>query len=279
MDHSHTAWWLTGISAVALAVCVVPMGQRIGAYNTQQHWTRMHFESIMSREIRVKGFPVGSIEDSKLPNGDAALLLTYDSKQTLIPVKKPPAQDLPNLAAYDEWMKVLAMYQVDRNSENQQVVVPDSAQLKIVVRRTPDGFDPQAWGQVRRIDWVFDFYNLKPDGTVEKSTKRWPRKYRSEDRLRAEAEGKGRADVSKPENQNAELLRSTAQALLKFEPLQERSVEFQAAMHVIPKLSVPDYKFTDTAFSISVLGWTLPGTMISALVLVSSFAFAVGRRR
>jgi hypothetical protein len=50
-------------------------------------------------------------------------------------------------------------------------------------------------------------------------------------------------------------------------------------MFVIPKLNVPEYKFSDTAFRIEVLGWTLPVTMASVLLIAGGVAFALAPRR
>src|SRR5690606_11768432 len=49
---------------------------------------------------------------------------------------------------------------------------------------------------------------------------------------------------------------ATAKILATIPPLEERSWQYQAALHVIPKLNVPKYRFKDTAMK--AMGWTLP---------------------
>lgn len=253
-------------SAGVFAAAIAPMTSRIRDFNAGAKFLHVHFEPIVSRKIVVEGFPEGTLTDA-----DKGIALSYGGKTTLIPVKPPPAKGLPNLAGYDEWLKVLACFQVDRDGENKQFRRDGSERVLIVVRRTPEGLDPEAWGQVRRIDWVFDYYDLGKDGSVTHTTKRWPRKYRSEKRLQAEAKGE------KPDLSNEQI--EAAQALAAIEPIAERTVEYAAAMHVIPKLNVPEHKFTDTAFSPAVLGWTLPASMLGLLGVAGGLVFTLAPRR
>lgn len=272
MERSRAiAIGITLVSGAAFAATLKPMLDRIQDFNTHANFLHVHVEPIGSRTIGVQGFPEGRLTDDFMPDGQAAVKLEYVGQTLLIPVKTPPARDLPNLAAYEEWMKVLAMYEVGRDDQNRQVRLLNSERVMIVVRRTPAGFNPDTWGQVRRIDWVFDFYELKKDGAIAKSSYRWPRKARSEKRLQEEA--RGESDDKSPE------VVASAKALVQYEPLKERTFEFSAAMHVIPKLSVPDHKFNDTAFSPRVLGWTLPVSMLSALAFAGGLVFAVAPRR
>ncbi|MBY0313243.1 MAG: hypothetical protein K2W85_14325 [Phycisphaerales bacterium] len=267
MDRSKRIAFLVMLaSAAVFAAAMAPMTNRIQEFNAGAKFLHVHFEPIVSRKIAVEGFPEGTLIDT-----DKGIELAYGGKTTLIPVKLPPAKGLPNLAGYDEWLKVLACFQVDRDGENKQIRRDGSERLMIVVRRTPEGLDPEAWGQVRRIDWVFDYYDLGKDGQVTHTIKRWPRKYRSENRLQAEAKGE-RPDCTKEQIE-------AAKALAAIAPISERTVEYAAAMHVIPKLNVPEHKFTDTAFSPAVLGWTLPASMFAILGVAGGLVFTLAPRR
>ncbi len=257
---------VTVLSTLLFAGAIAPMTQRIRTFNTQAQFLNVHFEPVVSRSIQVEGFPAGALKDH-----EKGIELTFGGSTRVIPVKPPPARDMPNLAGYDEWLKVLACFQVDRDDDNRQVRRVGSERLMIVVRRTPEGLEPEAWGQVRRIDWVFDFYELGKDGSVSHTVKRWPRKYRSENRLQREARGES-------PNLSPEQL-AASKALAAIEPIAERTTEFAAAMHVIPKLSVPDHKFTDTAFSPAVLGWTLPVSMFAVLGFAGGLVFTIAPRR
>lgn len=250
---------MTLVCTVLFVLSLTFLLQRVDQFNIHKHFLRLHVEPTVSRFFQKGAFPLVSLQDRNDELGHAFLRLDFAGSVTMIPVKTPPARDLPNLAGYDEWCKVLAINEVELGPRGTSVAKPGTEQLIIVNRRTPDGFDPDTWGSVRRNEWVFDFYDLKTDGTIALTTRRWPRSDYSESNLKAAAEsGKD----------------PRAAALFAFEPLQERSVEYFAALHVIPKLNVPRYKFTDTAFSLSVLGWTLPTSMLSALFGTLSLAFA-----
>lgn len=264
----RNAWILAAASAAVLGASVVPMARRAAAFNEAQRFARIHFEPITSRAIDVDGFPKGTLTDEPGERGRWAVRLDYGGSATRIPVKAPPAPGLPGLGAYDEWLKVLALYEIRRDDAGRQVRAAGTERLWIVVRRTPQGVDAEGWGQARRAEWVFDFYDLRPDGTVEARVLRWPGSDLSERGLKERAEGAG-ARAPDP----------SAAALLAIPPLRERTPEYQAAMHVIPKLNVPKYRFASDAFSPAVLGWTLPAGMISGLVLSGALVFALAPRR
>jgi hypothetical protein len=270
MERARLTAMLLTLGAAGVFVCsTLPMARRIGEFNAEAKFLTFHADSIVSRAIRVEGFPDGLLTDTTLDNGQSAVRLDYAGTPTLIPVKRPPASNLPNLAAYDEWLKVLAVYEVVRDDSGERRRKPGSERLVIAVRRTPEGFDPESWGEVRRIDWVFDLYDLKPDGTVEKTTHRWPRSYGAEARLQREAAG---------EEGDARRI-AAAKKLIQYPPLKQRTPEHYIAMFVIPKLNVPEYKFTDTALSPRVLGWTLPASMGSALVFTGALVFWIAPKR
>lgn len=268
------AWCITIAAGTLFCAAIVPMARRIADFNAHANIPTFHAEPIAGRTLRVDGFPVAVLTDVQTAQekNEGAIRLDYGGKETLIPVKRPPAMDLPTLAGYDEWLKALAVYPVVRDAQGQQTRVAGSERFVIVVRRTPEGYDPETWGQVRRDEWLFDFYDLQRDGSVIQSTRRWPRKSSYGDpevRLAREAQGQG---VS------AERA-AAAKRLVQFEPLKERTAEYYMAMFVIPKLSVPEYKFTDTAFSPKVLGWTLPGAMLAVLAFTGGLVFVIAPRR
>jgi hypothetical protein len=261
------AWLLTLASAGVFGASIFPMMRKIDEFNHSAGFVNLHGESIVSRQLRVDGFPPATLTDEATPDGASAVRLEFGGKSISIPVKKPAA-NLPNLSGYDEWLKALAIYEVVRGPDGKQYRKDGSERMIVVVRRTPEGFDPDTFGQVRKIEWVFDFFDLKKDGTINRSVRRWPRSLQSEDRLRREADGEGDADTVK-----------SAKALLAIQPLKERTVEHFSAMHVIPKLNVPDFKFSDTAFRVDVIGWPLPAAMGSLLVFTGAVVFAVAPKR
>lgn len=252
---------------------MVPLAQRIGEFNRSAHFRRLHAEIRQERDFQLKGFPRVRLTDAfDAPSAETTgLRLEFADTTRIIPVRKPPVLNLPTLAGYEEWAKVLAINEVEINPDGRSAGKLGSERLLIVVRRTPEGVNPETWGTVRRDDWLFDVYELRPDATIATTRWRWPR------------DGTGYKSLAET-NLQERASKSTDAALKAFAalpPLTPRSVEMFASMHVIPKLSVPSYKFDDTALSPRVLGWTLPTSALSGLVLSVSvfFAFAPGRRR
>ncbi len=252
---------VTLISAAAFLASLYPMVTRIRGFNHDAALHNYHAEVLNTRRLRIGSFPEFVLTDVPGDGPRAAfesfLRIEYAGHEALARVKRPPVFNMPDLALYDEWVKVLAVNDVGRDDARRQQAIPGSERLLIVTRLTPDGFDPETWGSVRRDDWVFDFYQLKPDGSIETTRRRWPRRDRAEQQLRAEA----------------------GNPLRDIEPLKPRTLEYFAAMHVIPKLNVPRYKFDDTALSPRVLGWTLPVSMLSALAFVGGLIFTLAPRR
>ncbi len=265
MTGRRIAWIVMGVSLAVFAVAMVPLSQRVRDFNEHAHFTRLHAEVKSARAFKLAAFPPVEIVDDFDDQKRAVLRLTFGDTTRLIPVQAPRVRNLPNLAAYEEWAKMLAINEVEVGPAGNSVPKAGTERLVLVVRRTPDGFDPGSWGAVRRVEWVFDVYDLKPDGQITMQTYRWPRSERSERGLQT----RNQSDQPKPHEV----------ALAALPRLEERSVEYFAAMHVIPKLNVPSHKFNDTAFSPKVLGWTLPVSMLSLLAAAGGFAFAVGGRR
>lgn len=283
MPRSRTIPWLITLGALAaFVVAIIPMTQRIRAFNAAAGLKRFHAEPIVSREFQVGKYPKVTLTDDQAESGQAALKLEYAGKSRLIPVKKPPAH-LPTLALYDEWVKVLAINEVGLDKDGASSAIPGTEHLYIAVRRTPEGYDPESWGGVRRIEWVFDLYELRRDGAIEQTLRRWPRKPRSEKRLQREAamdpaqppaDLKAAAEI---DEWKRTVLR--ARTLAAIPVLQDRTIEHFAAMHVMPKLNMPEHKFDDTALSPEVLGWTLPVSMCAVLAFPIALVFALAPRR
>jgi hypothetical protein len=275
----RNAWLLSLLFGALFVLSAWPMAQRISTFNKAQHFRHYHVEPVKMREIHLSGFPVARLDDSADETGRFAIKLTYgdpaagNARTIFIPVNKPPVLNVADLGIYDEWLRVLAINEVVRDAGGDQSVVSNTDRLLIVVRRTPEGFETGSWGSVRRTEWLFDYYDLKPDGAIVTESRRWPmandqREQAFQERAAAAAKG----DAANPPDPRLA-------ALAAIPPLQERSIEYLAAMHVIPKLNVPKYKFTDTAFSPRVLGWTLPVCMLAGLGFSFAFFFAVAPSR
>lgn len=290
MSQRRLAALIASVSAVAFVAALFGMTLRIRDFNTAAHRVRWHADPIQTREFHLEGFPRATLTDGPdvgpEASRSASVVLDYGGVKTSIPVKRPPVKDMPNLALYDEWLAVLAVNEVGLDQPEpgpaaHSIVKPGTGKLLIVVRKTPEGYDPESWGSVRRIEWVFDYYELRPDGQVTRYERRWPRSDRAEKRL----QGLAVADINTPpaglsaEDASAwsdDVARSKTLAAIP--ALDQRSAEYFAALHVIPKLNVPKYKFNDTAFDIKTMGWTLPTAMVALLAFTIALVFAIAPR-
>ena len=253
-------WGVVLVSGVLFAGSTAELARRAAEFNRSAHLVRYHAETKQDREFSLGVYPTVKLSDAVDDKGRATLKLEFGGHTRLIPVKAPAAKDLPTLAAYEEWVAVLAMNEVGLDAQHRSAAVPGTDRLLVVVRRTPEGFDPETWGSVRRTEWVFDLYDLKPDGSITITTRRWPRPDLREQDFQKQA-----AASTDP----------GMRALAAIPPLEERTPEYFAAMYVIPKLNVPAHKFNDTALNFRVLSWTLPVSMLSGLVLIPALFFAI----
>ena len=274
MNSRRLAWVVVGLSAAVFSLAVWAMGTRIAEFNRHANFIRFHAEPVISREFRLEGWPQGRLTDrTETVDGieRSFLELDYAGKSTLIPVKTPPAKDVPNLSVYDEWAKVLGFNEMASSSSGgESQPVSGSTRLWIITRTTPPGYDENTWGSVRRSEWVFTFYELRRDGSVTIDRRRWPRGYKGEKLLQAMAA----AHNAKPTEDSARYAE-----LAKIPVLKERSAEYYAAMFVIPKINMPQYKFEDTALRFNVLGWTVPAAGFAVLGMLYGTAFAIAPKR
>lgn len=276
----NRAWLVTLASAALFVGAAVPMGLRIRDFNREHPAPSFHVDAYVSRTVRLAGFPPLRIDDHEptAPSDPAAseLKITYgppgNETVRFVPVKRPPVMGMPGLELYDEWVKVLAINEVQRDAAGNPSPKPGSERLMLAVRRTPQGFDAETWGSVRRTEWLFDFHEFTPDGRIVTSTRRWPmaNPMHEEAFQKRAAEAAAGIDGRPPDTR--------LKSLADIPPLAERTVEYFAAMHVIPKLSVPKHKFNDTALGFRTLGWTLPVCMIAGLVFSVAFFFALAGR-
>ncbi len=239
------------VSGVVFAFSLVSLMRAIEAHNERADFPFYSFEVLDGRELTWSGRDI-TLTDFTDDEGRAFIKLEYGDLVIDIPVREPTAKNLPTLGLYNEWAKVLAMAEVERNDEGELDAIEGTGRMLIVTRRTPEGYDSETWGRVRRKDWTFDYYTLETDGTVTTETWRWPPSRHESDEQRA----------SNP-----------------IPPLGERTWQYQAAMHVIPALSVPKQKFKNTALWYENVGPVLPIAGISALAFLFGLGFAFSPRK
>ncbi len=287
-----------GVCVLAAVVCVLSvakMAERVRDFNATAAFRFYQFKPISGRTFTAFGREA-SVTDVPGEGGgqqedghDWHVRLDYGDESVLIPVEKPPIEHAPDLSIYDEWFAVVAFVRMVPEGEgNEKTLVPEARRdaahaddggaagaegvdevggegerVVAMTRVPPPGYDPATWGAVKRSEWSFRFYELKRDGTIERTLRRWPRSERSEKTLAKTAAG----ERGTPAEQ------AVAKMLAAIPPLEERSLEYQLALNVIPKLNVPSYKFKKTAME--AMGWTLPTAFFSMLVAILSLFIAI----
>ena len=229
------------------------MSLRIAGFNSENKKELWVFQPVNLRNFRVGGRDV-SLIDSTTPQGDDLLTLTFgDHELKLSPSVKPGNPALPGLARHAEWLRVLRFAdRAGRSFEEFQAHIDEGHDRIVVVARRPlTGPDPRT-GDFWQKDWMFNFYELLPDGTISTDGLRFP-KTRG---------GK----TAKP----GELIPGTWQ--------------MEAALHLMPNippdsLSIgrPTAAFRKDAMRS--LGWTLPASSLSACGLIACIALAAAPRR
>ncbi len=248
-------WLLASVSAAGALLSAYFMAYRVAAFNEAAHPSRWHFDRTFSRSREFKGRTV-ELQDAKLENGAPALRLTFADQKRLIPVTPPLVPNLPDLAAYEESVALLAYAPIKDGDIQVNPETGEGSSLALVVRNTA-GYDAASWGAVRVKDWWFDIYELRDDGTIRHRVMQFP-----------DRRGNLPAKVEQPS--------------ASVEELQERSWEWQAALHAVPKSQISRYRFKTDAVKgdegIEGMRWTLPAAGFSTMGLVVGVVLIAGDR-
>ncbi|MBX3357945.1 MAG: hypothetical protein KF745_05910 [Phycisphaeraceae bacterium] len=273
---------LLAASAVALGASLSVMVPRIVAFNRSQTQQRYKKDTITARTYTAHGRDV-SLTDATDPDGRPALRIRYGDQELHAPVRAPGAENMPTLDGYGEWLAVVWCIPVSRDGTPADSLTSDDVRIILVTRLPPEGFDPSTWGTVRRKEWSFAFHEFMPDGAISTSHYRFPLPETRANLAAAQAELEGdQAQVEQArlaaEQRKIDRL---PESIREFPELKEQSFEWEVALHAIPKLQVPAYRFKHTAFHFSVLGWTAPvaGFSILGMLAGAGMAFAPSRIR
>lgn len=291
MNHPRLIGLALALLGLAiLAASAASMAARIRRFNTDSDFPLYHFERLLVRSGTLFDHPV-ALHDDRFPADDpqfpahAALRVDYAGSSHLVPTRSPPTPDFPTLGLYDEWAALLLIKRMRTPAEAHALATAEpgspglsapppasstSAQLVedladrravLISRLTPPGYDEETWGKVRRDEWTFLILELQPDGSATPSRLRFPPSKRTARALQKEID-------DNPQH-----------PLRGIPVIQERSWQYQAALHVIPKLQVPKYKFENTALSFKTLGWTLPAACLSGLVICAGLCILFAPQR
>ncbi len=269
-------WALVVLAFVVMCVSGSLLAVRIDRYNQDADRPVFAFIDVVIPAFAFNGRAIELAE--KEVDGKQVIAIRYGESTINLDVAIEPRQELlPSLFDRQaDWMKML--YFADRSGitfdEFNQGVEDGTIEPRlIIVTRTPFGFDPAkkayhenlateknwGWGEVRRDQWRFDFYEFTPDGEIIQHTPlRFPESGKSLLRRQNNAKLKGEPIPQRAENEIAEY-----------------SWQYGAALAVSPR--APAITFEKQALRGA--GWTLPVTAGSFLLLIIAFFFAIAPPR
>jgi hypothetical protein len=255
------------LALVLVVVSCVVMAGRIAGYNAEYgRITYLQFEvterdfSFAERPVTIADLPA----DGAHPLG--AVRVSYADESLTLPVTIPPieySEQFPGMERHHDWLRVARFARLTDRSYDQLVEAMDRREepdrLVVVTKSPRPGVNTATWGRVWRKDWVFDFYELLPEGGFRHERFAYPtaRTAAQQDQRRAaEAESQG----GLPE-------------------LDTRSWQFQLADMLMPEGSAPRIIAGDSPLVAT--GWTFPTAILSVFAAVAGLllAFAPPRAR
>jgi len=268
-------WIIAGLSVATLIFSSYSLAQRIHKFNDERDAPLFSFIDIQNTSFEMFGHHF-DMEETTIDN-QPFVRVNFADDELLLPVTIPPQHQLPTLFDRQRnWMSMMIMADRSGLSLKELDQRIDSGEITprlIIATRTPFGAESTkeknfdsiehkedwAWGESRRDLWLFDFYEMNPDGSI---TAHQP--------LRFPESGKS-------------LLRRQNNAKLKGEPIPEREPgeiveytwQYGAALKVMPR--APAITFENQALRAA--GWTLPTAAASILTLIASVFFAIAPAR
>lgn len=227
------------LTVLVFIACVAAMVNRITSDLRRHPPTYFIFQEVSEADFGYAGRHVSFVD--KMENGIPYLTLTYgeppDAVVKDLLVTKRAKYDLPGLADHDEWLRVLRFIDATgmrtKNALDKVQTGEMQDRLVVVTKSTRAGANQQTWGEVWKNDWEFDFYELKPDGTI------------SHERL------------GYPTTKHGETPKANE--------LKEGSWEYTAALYLMPK-GGPTLTFDKSP--VEAAGWTLPVAALCGIVLL-----------
>lgn len=249
------------------------MAQRVSEHNMTDGRELFAFMTIDDRSFTFETREV-TLVDERDKHGNEWLNVRYgDELLRLRATRKPDPQGLPGMSRHMNWMRVLRFAHskgLDGPALEEAIRTGEVAdRLAIVVHIPFQGADPDVFGEVWKRSTSFDFYEFLPDGTFLHERKAYPEsdKALSYRKKRAKRDGRPIPERS-ADDLSPDSWRYQAAGIVRGG--RDRST-------LLPGGMSPDLSFTEDA--VGSMGWTLPFTSTSFLVLATSIAFAFAPKR
>ncbi len=268
-------WIIAGLSLCTMIISSIALANRIHNFNKERDAPLYSYINVMQESMEIFGHHF-DIEEITIDDKDF-IRVQYANDELLIPVAVKALQPLPTVFdRQKDWFSMMLL--ADRSGMSvkeleAKILSEEIVPRLVIVTRTPFGAEPQkekrhdsieyeenwAWGESQRHRWLFDFYEMNPDGTI---TVHQPLRF--------------------PES-GSSLLRRQNYAKLRGDPIPEREPgeiveytwQYGAALKVMPR--APAITFENQALRAA--GWTLPTTAASILTLIASVFFAIAPAR
>lgn len=253
------AWTVAAVSFVAMLASIVDLAIHVHHYHQQFPPSRHYFESLNTREFTFAGHPA-TITDELDQDGRGEVIVQYGEDQLRLRVTIPNPYPQPELQTHENWLRLLLFARAEgigfdrlreklRDGEIQE-------RLVLVKRIPPQGWDERTFGQVRRRDWRFGFYEFLPEGGFRKQELKYPESERAYQRRVDRARREGREPPPRDPDE-----------------LKEGTWQFDAALMVMPAGSAPGRTFTRDALVSA--GWSWPVAGFSFITFMIALGFAV----
>ena len=239
------------VSGAILLLSVAAMARRVAAYHEQTPRPLPQFQVIDQREFDVHGRPV-AITDAADASGNVAVRIRYGDQTLRLPATmESKSAQMPGLTRHADWLLVLQFVEQGRLTpaelEARLARGEAGARVVIVVLDPRRDLDGTAHGRGRPSDWLFDFHELRPDGSIRSERYGWP------------------------------LRKGQQPPVAGVQPLPDDTWQYYAGLMVVPRSSKPTPTFTQDA--VRAMGWTLPVAAFSGLICVWSTVAAFARAR
>jgi len=270
------AWSLAAVSVFVLIFSAGTMAQRVAAFHRDNKRAIYAFKPVNTHTFEYASRPV-TLSDEDDANGIWNLKVAYGTDELKLRVTIPGDRRLPGLLPHEDWLRVLRFAKATGNSLDELRAKMESGEvpdrLVIVTRTPPAGSDPGSWGEVDRKAWKFDFYEFKPAGGFDHERKSFPVTKRYNLFAKKPAPALNSPPATQPQ-------RDDEAPIVKGRPtdqLQENTWQFQAALMVMPPARGPNPQFANDG--LHAMGWTLPVTSTSMLVMIGALMVAMAPRK
>lgn len=236
---------ISGLCAAATLVFAGFMVQRIRAFYQEHPPQTFVFMPIDTRAFRFADKDI-TLTDEHAGTSNETLVVTYGDTVERLRATIPGNHRLPNLAAHSDWLRVVRFAKFEGpdihalQAKMEAGTVPD--RLAIITRTPPPGTNSSTWGAAWKRDWVFDFYEFKPEGGFAHERLKYPTT----------------SGIKKPRDGE----------------LRESTWEFQAALQLMPQEGGigPTHNFYGDA--LGAVSWLLPAGAFTGVIGTFSLAFA-----